>query len=152
QAASRASPWPDFQPRPFFAIRISSISALPGRISLASQGFNRGRIKFCGIRGGDKEEASVKILAVTNMYPSPERPGSGVFVEQQVKGLLSSGVEVRVLFVDRRKQGTSIYFRIPRMLEHELVDFAPDLVHVMYGGVMADQVTKQRELPPTVVT
>jgi teichuronic acid biosynthesis glycosyltransferase TuaC len=94
----------------------------------------------------------VKILAVTNMYPSPERPGSGVFVEQQVHGLLSRGMDVRVMFLDRRKHGPSIYFRIGPMLQHELSEFAPDLVHVMYGGVMADQVTKQRGLPPTVVT
>jgi glycosyltransferase involved in cell wall biosynthesis len=86
------------------------------------------------------------------MYPSPERPGSGVFVEQQVKGLLSRGMDVQVMFLDRRKKGPSIYYRIAPMLERELADFVPDLVHVMYGGVMANQVTKQRGLPPAVVT
>jgi teichuronic acid biosynthesis glycosyltransferase TuaC len=94
----------------------------------------------------------VKILAVTNMYPSPERPGSGVFVEQQVQGLLSRGMDVRIMFLDRRKEGPSIYYRIGPMLQRELSEFAPDLVHVMYGGVMADQVTKERGVPPTVVT
>jgi glycosyltransferase involved in cell wall biosynthesis len=94
----------------------------------------------------------LKILAVTNMYPSPERPGSGVFVEQQVLGLLSRGMDVRVMFVDRRKEGVSVYYRIAPLLQRELADFAPDLIHVMYGGVMADQVTRQRGLPPTVVT
>lgn len=94
----------------------------------------------------------MKILAVTNMYPSPERPASGVFIEQQIKGLLSRGMDVRVMFVNRRKQGASIYFRIAEMLEHELADFTPDLVHIMYGGVMADRVTRHRGLPPSVVT
>jgi glycosyltransferase involved in cell wall biosynthesis len=94
----------------------------------------------------------VKILAVTNMYPSPERPGSGVFIEQQVKGLLSCGIDVRVMFVNRRNEGRLSYFHIPAMLQCELADFAADLIHVMYGGVMADQVTKQRHSPPTVVT
>jgi len=94
----------------------------------------------------------LKILAITNMYPSPERPGSGVFVEQQIKSLLSRGMDVRVMFVDRRKEGASVYYRIAPLLQRELADFAPDLIHVMYGGVMADQVTKQRDLPPTVVT
>jgi len=56
------------------------------------------------------------------------------------------------MFVDRRSRGPSIYYRIRPLLKEELVKFAPDVVHVMYGGVMADQVTKQRELPPTVVT
>jgi Glycosyltransferase len=86
------------------------------------------------------------------MYPSPERPASGVFIEQQIKGLLARAMEVRVMFVDRRKQGASVYSRIAPMLERELADFMPDLVHIMYGGVMADRVTRQRGLPPTVVT
>jgi glycosyltransferase involved in cell wall biosynthesis len=86
------------------------------------------------------------------MYPSPERPGSGVFVEQQVKGLLSRGMDVQVMFLDRRTRGPSVYYRVAPMLERTLADFAPDVVHLMYGGVMADQVTKQRGLPPTVVT
>jgi glycosyltransferase involved in cell wall biosynthesis len=93
----------------------------------------------------------VKILAVTNIYPTRERPGNGVFIEQQVKSLLSRGLDVRVLFVDRRTEGPSIYYRIGAMLQRELAEFAPDVVHVMYGGVMADQVTKQRGLP-TLVT
>jgi glycosyltransferase involved in cell wall biosynthesis len=94
----------------------------------------------------------MKILAVTNMYPTAERPGSGVFIEQQVKSLLSRGMDVRVLFVDRRSQGPSVYYRIGPMLQRELAEFVPDLVHMMYGGVMADRVTKQRGIPPTVVT
>lgn len=93
----------------------------------------------------------MKILAVTNMYPSPERPGNGVFVEQQVKSLLSRGMDVRVLFVDRRREGPSVYYRIREMLQRELAEFTPDIVHVMYGGVMADQVTKCCELP-TMIT
>ena len=117
---------------------------------MASEGFYRCRISFSVF--DDEEDGPVKILAVTNMYPSLERPGSGVFVEQQIKGLLARGIDVRVMFVDRRKEGASVYYRIPALLQRELADFAPDLVHVMYGGVMADQVTKQGSLPPTVVT
>jgi glycosyltransferase involved in cell wall biosynthesis len=94
----------------------------------------------------------MRILAVTNLYPSPERPGSGVFIEQQVKSLLSRGIDVRVMFVDRRSQGPSIYYRIGSILKREMAEFAPDVMHVMYGGVMADQMTKHRGLPPTVVT
>ena len=94
----------------------------------------------------------MKILAITNMFPTPERPGSGVFVEQQVASLLSSGLDVRVMFLDRRSLGPSVYYSIAAMLRREIAEFAPDLIHVMYGGVMADQVTKQRGLPATIVT
>jgi len=40
----------------------------------------------------------MRILAVTNMYPSAAFPGQGVFVHEQVKGLRSIGLDVRVLF------------------------------------------------------
>lgn len=94
----------------------------------------------------------MRILAVTNIYPTRERPGSGVFIEQQVKSLSSRGIDTRVMFVDRRSEGPSVYYRVGSMLEGEFRRFAPDLVHVMYGGVMADQVTKRNGLPPALVT
>jgi glycosyltransferase involved in cell wall biosynthesis len=86
------------------------------------------------------------------MYPSPARPGNGVFIEQQVSSLSARQLDVRMMFVDRRSLGPSVYYRIGAMLERELAEFAPDVVHVMYGGVMADQVTKHRGVPPTIVT
>jgi len=86
------------------------------------------------------------------MYPSPEAPTSGVFVEQQVQGLLSAGVEVRVIFIDRRQEGAMAYYRMAPSIRDAVKEFEPDLVHVMYGGVMADQVTRQYGLPPVVVT
>lgn len=94
----------------------------------------------------------MKILAITNMYPSAERPGNGVFVEQQVKSLSSRGLDVRVMFADRRREGPSVYYRIKEMLQRELAQCIPDVIHVMYGGVMAQQVTKLEGLPPAVVT
>ena len=94
----------------------------------------------------------MRVLAITNLYPSAGAPASGVFVEQQIQGLLSTGVQVRLIFLDRRGEGPLIYYRIGPRLQRELVDFAPDLVHVMYGGVMAEQVLTQKGLPPVVVT
>jgi glycosyltransferase involved in cell wall biosynthesis len=37
-------------------------------------------------------------------------------------------------------------------MEREVSGFGPDLIHVMYGGVMAHQVTAARGLPPVIVT
>jgi len=94
----------------------------------------------------------MRILAVTNLYPSAEAPASGVFIEQQIKGLLANGVNVRVLLIDRRREGPWTYYRLGPRVQGEVAKFAPDLVHVMYGGVMAEQVVRQRELPPVAVT
>jgi glycosyltransferase involved in cell wall biosynthesis len=86
------------------------------------------------------------------MYPSAESPASGVFIEQQVNGLVSLGLQVRVLLLDRRREGSRVYYRLAPKLRNEIAEFAPDLVHVMYGGVMAEQVITQGGLPPVVVT
>ncbi|PWU19380.1 MAG: hypothetical protein C5B50_06680 [Verrucomicrobia bacterium] len=94
----------------------------------------------------------MRILAITNLYPSADSPGTGVFIEQQIQSLLSRGLQVQLLFLDRRKEGPWIYYRLGPRLRKAIAEFAPDVVHVMYGGVMAQQVTSQRNLPPVVVT
>jgi glycosyltransferase involved in cell wall biosynthesis len=94
----------------------------------------------------------MRILAVTNLYPTPESPGNGVFIGQQVESLRARGIEVEVMFVDRRREGPWAYYRMGPPLRRKVAEFVPDLVHVMYGGVMAAEVTKQSCLPPTIVT
>ena len=47
----------------------------------------------------------MRILAITNIYPSPAFPARGVFVQEQVKGLCAIGLNVRVLFVERVVRG-----------------------------------------------
>jgi glycosyltransferase involved in cell wall biosynthesis len=94
----------------------------------------------------------VKILAVSNMYPTPEHPASGVFVEQQVVGLRALGVEVRVLLIDRRIEGALTYYRMGTKIRNAVMDFKPDVVHAMYGGVMAGQIARMTSLPPLVLT
>src|SRR4051794_22439880 len=94
----------------------------------------------------------MKILAITNVYPSAESPASGVFIEQQIQGLLSRGLQVQLMFLDRRREGPLIYYRLGTDLRTTVSQFAPDVIHVMYGGVMASQVTRQTGLPPVIVT
>ena len=55
----------------------------------------------------------MRILAITNIYPSAAFPGRGVFVQEQIKGLCSIGLDVRVLFVDRQAEGPMAYYRLP---------------------------------------
>src|SRR5688572_27994530 len=93
----------------------------------------------------------MRVLVVTNLYPSLASPANGVFIHQQIRGL-SQRMEVEVLFLDRRRLGPSVYYRLGPMLEQKLVQFSPDLVHVMYGGVMARQVLRHRKLPPAVIS
>jgi glycosyltransferase involved in cell wall biosynthesis len=94
----------------------------------------------------------MRILVITNMYPSAEWPTSGVFIRQQIEGLMEIGLEVRVVFVERLKRGPWVYYRLGPAIRRAIEEFTPGVVHVMYGGVMADQVTRERGLPPVVLT
>src|SRR5688572_20174199 len=94
----------------------------------------------------------MRILAVTNMYPSAASPGSGVFVREQVKGLCAAGLDVRVLFIDRRRAGALEYYRMGDRIGAAVREFDPAVIHVMYGGVMADQIVRRHHVRPIVVT
>ncbi len=94
----------------------------------------------------------MRVLAVTNMMPTPENPRAGTFVEQQIRGLEAIGCEVRVLFIDRSRLGKRAYRSTRPMLREALVKERPDLVHVMYGGVMAELATRVVGSLATVVS
>jgi len=94
----------------------------------------------------------LSILAVTNMYPTDAHPTLGVFVEQQVKGLRALGLKVDVFYVDRAGQGMGSYFRMLKPLNAAVQETKPALLHVMYGGVMADRVARWNSHCPTIVT
>src|SRR5262252_5672050 len=96
--------------------------------------------------------AKMRVLAVTNLYPTANEPALGSFIEQQVAGLRETGVEVEVLFVDRRRHGATEYLSVPTRIRSRLRRFDADLVHIMYGGVMANVATRAIRSRPTVVT
>lgn len=95
----------------------------------------------------------MKILAVTNMYPTAEFPCQGAFVHEQIKGLQAAGLDVRVLLVDRRREGPMVYFhRLRNAARSAAAEFEPDVIHAMYGGVMADRIARQPRVRPVAVT
>lgn len=94
----------------------------------------------------------MRILAVTNMYPLVEAPNAGIFVEEQIKSLRQIGITVDVLFVNRLQRGMSAYIGLARQVCAHVKNFRPDLIHSMYGGIMAEQVTKSVNDRPTLVT
>ena len=94
----------------------------------------------------------MRILAVTNMYPIESAPSLGIFVEQQVKGLVAIGVQVDVLHLNRWVQGPGIYWSTTKRIEEQLRKYPYDLMHVMYGGIMAEVATRTIQRPPNIVT
>jgi glycosyltransferase involved in cell wall biosynthesis len=94
----------------------------------------------------------MRVLAVTNLYVTPRVPWLGTFVEQQITGLREIGLEVGVMFLDRAQKGVGVYLLLASRLRTKIAEFKPDLVHVMYGGVMADLATSAATDIPTIVT
>ena len=97
-------------------------------------------------------EGGLRILAITNMYPTPARPGQGVFVEQQIQGLRAIGLKVKVVFLDRRRDGPGVYLGLERQVRQAIAEFNPHVLHVMYGGLMAWRVACRCHAAPLVVT
>jgi glycosyltransferase involved in cell wall biosynthesis len=94
----------------------------------------------------------LKVLVVTNLFPTVARPTLGTFVKAQVDGLRELGVEIDVEFVDRATDGPRAYLRLGSSVEHVVERSEPDVVHVMYGGVMAAAVTGAVRARPVVLT
>jgi len=98
------------------------------------------------------DKCPLRVLAVTNMYPTPTSPFVGTFVEQQVSGLRQIGLSVRTLVLDRARKGMSVYLRTAVNVRSLVEEFDPHIIHVMYGGVMAEIVTRVVSDRATVVS
>jgi glycosyltransferase involved in cell wall biosynthesis len=94
----------------------------------------------------------VKVLLVTNMYPTPATPTAGPFVASQVESLRALGLEMEVLHFPRSQLGRRVYRGLAKKVGEAVVEFEPDLVHVSYGGIMAETVTRSVRDRPVLVT
>lgn len=73
----------------------------------------------------------MKILVVTNMYPVPEEPALGIFVQEQVESLRQHGVEVDVFFVNGRRYRRNYLTGFLRFLPWPWLH-RYDLIHAHY--------------------
>lgn len=88
----------------------------------------------------------MRVLVVTNMYPTPDKPAFGTFVRDQVESLRALGVDVDVFFMDGKASRLN-YLRAFWGLRRWLGTHAPyDLIHAHYvfSGLVA---LSQRRLP-----
>jgi glycosyltransferase involved in cell wall biosynthesis len=91
----------------------------------------------------------VKILCITNMYPTEADPSRGSFVRDLVEDVRALGVEVEVLVFSGRRHKRA-YADAGLELRRAVRTTAPDLVHAHYGLTGAVAVTQGRV--PVVVT
>jgi teichuronic acid biosynthesis glycosyltransferase TuaC len=75
---------------------------------------------------------ALRVLVVTNMYPSPKHPSYGAFVATQVRSLSNAGVTVEVDFINGRR-AMAAYAVAPRRISRLARSGRFDLVHAHYG-------------------
>jgi glycosyltransferase involved in cell wall biosynthesis len=76
----------------------------------------------------------MRVLAATNMYPTPEDPGFGAFVADQMEWVARCGVDVTIEFIDGRR-GKGEYLHGLRRVRRRALRDRFDLVHAHYGLV-----------------
>jgi glycosyltransferase involved in cell wall biosynthesis len=91
----------------------------------------------------------MRVVVLTNMYPTAARPGYGIFVRDQVDDLRELGVDVAVLFFDgsvRRRN----YLRAVGGVRRLVAQSDADLVHAHYG--LSGAVALAQRHAPVVTT
>jgi len=91
----------------------------------------------------------MRVLVLTNMYPTAEAPASGTFVQEQVESLRKEGVDVDVLLVDGLKNKLNYLWGVLRLWVRVLTN-RYDLIHAHY--VFSGFVARTQFLHPVVLT
>jgi Glycosyl transferase 4-like domain/Glycosyl transferases group 1 len=86
---------------------------------------------------------TMRVVVVTNMYPSERRPWWGIFVRDQVEDLRCLGVDVELLAFNGWESRLA-YLRGARDLRRLVSRGGVDLVHAHYGLSGAVAVTQRR--------
>lgn len=58
----------------------------------------------------------MKVLILTNMYPTSEYPFYGIFVKEQVESLRKEGISVDVFFTNGRDNRLNYFLAVPRLI------------------------------------
>ena len=91
----------------------------------------------------------MKVLVLTNMYPSKKRRYFGIFIEEQVASLRNQGIEVDVLFVNGLENKLNYLWGFFR-LWGTLLTHRYDLIHAHY--VFSGMIARAQFLCPVVLT
>lgn len=86
------------------------------------------------------------------MYPTDKNPKSGTYIEQQITSLKQFGVDVKVVIYNRVDYGWKEYYKGLLNFKTIVELVKPDLVHIMYGGVLAASLTRSSLKVPIIIS
>ncbi|HDQ70511.1 MAG TPA: glycosyltransferase family 4 protein [Chloroflexi bacterium] len=99
--------------------------------------------------GRRRKQADMRVLLVTNMYPTPEEPAYGTFVRDQVEDLRRIDIEIDVLFINGPKHTLNYLWGVPRFW-WQLLKKRYHLIHAHYA--MSGFIARLQPFYPVVVT
>jgi glycosyltransferase involved in cell wall biosynthesis len=79
----------------------------------------------------------MKVLMVTNQYPTESRVNTNPVVLFQSKGLIELGLDIDLFHIDKSKKGKLIYFEVIISLYLAWKKTRYDLMHIQFGGIQA---------------
>jgi teichuronic acid biosynthesis glycosyltransferase TuaC len=88
----------------------------------------------------------MRILVVSNMFPTPVEPWFGSFVRDQIDDIATRGHDVDVHSFDGRKHATE-YLRAPRRISARIRRGEYDVVHAHYGLKGANTLLARPPIP-----
>ena len=74
----------------------------------------------------------MKVLMVTNMYPTAEHPFSGSFIKSQIDSIRNEGIDVEMIHIDAKKNRFN-YMKGWYRIFKKSWDSGIDLIHAHYG-------------------
>lgn len=74
-------------------------------------------------------QKDIKVLHITNNYPTKKFPVFGIFVKEQIDSLISEGVNCEVFFINGRENGKQEYFKSIFRIKKILSEKSYDIIH-----------------------
>ncbi|MFQ3548789.1 MAG: glycosyltransferase family 4 protein [Armatimonadota bacterium] len=91
----------------------------------------------------------MKVLIVTNMFPTEKKPFFGIFVKEQYEEILKQGINADLFFIDASK-GKTAYLKAIFEMRKKIKNNNYDLIHAHY--VFSGWVARFQKKLPIVVT
>jgi glycosyltransferase involved in cell wall biosynthesis len=73
----------------------------------------------------------MKILFVTNLYPTVNNPDYGVFTKDQIDNVCKTGIQSDIIFINARENGIFEYIKAIKKINKSYKDY--DIIHCFHG-------------------
>lgn len=87
----------------------------------------------------------MKVLFVTNLYPTENNPDYGVFTKDQIEAVIATGNSGKIIFINARERGIIEYWRAIITISKIYKEY--DLIHCFHGLTLICAFISTRNIP-----